>query len=410
MTTVDDITAAIVRMRRAHSETLSHLTQAQVVQVIGEWARRWQDPDWAYLQEAQSLFVPFPFSHVRVSLDGLLPSLAPEQLYSLITAEGVREARGVSVAGHVIAGNTPLLAWVSLLRALLMRTASAVKLPSGAAGAWGHLFFRSLADVSPVLASCIELLDWPGGTPALDAALCGNVDLVIANGGNETIRALRVLTPATTLFLGYGHAVSFGLTLAGVDLQTAAQGFARDVLLYGGDGCLSVKVIFVQGSLARAAEFAECLSVAMTDFGRYNGASQPTPADRQARRDTKLLAALRPGAMCFAAGENECAVVLWPEPVFKLLPGAACVVQAWRPGAPFVSRFAPVAGHLQGCAVAGDMDKRWQGKIDALGVSRVCAAGDIQAPPLGWRQDGRDVLQTFLPAPVILSATTTDTE
>ena len=40
--------------------------------------------------------------------------------------------------GHVIAGNTPLLAWTSLLRALLMRSASVVKLPSGDAAEWGQ--------------------------------------------------------------------------------------------------------------------------------------------------------------------------------------------------------------------------------------------------------------------------------
>ena len=397
MTTVDDITAAAGRMRRAHRDILSPLTQAQVVQIIGEWARRWQDPHGAFAQEAYSLSKPFPFSHVRVSLDGLLPSLAPEQINALVAAEGMREARGVSVAGHVIAGNTPLLAWVSLLRALLMRTASVVKLPTGAAGDWGRLFVRSLGDVSSALASCIALLDWPGGTPMLDAALCENVDTVIANGGDDAIHALRALTPAATPFVGYGHALSCGLVLRDADLQAAAQGFARDVLLYGGGGCLSVKVIFVQGALARAAQFAECLSLAMADFEMNNGTLPPTPAEWQARRDTKLLASLRPGAAYFAAGEHDCAVMLWPGRVFKLLPGAACVVQAWPPGAQFASLFAPVAGHLQGCAVAGAINKRLQGNIDALGVSRACAAGDIQAPPLGWRQDGRALLQTFLP-------------
>ena len=75
----------------------------------------------------------------------------------------MRDALGVPHVGHVIAGNTPLLAWTSLLRALLMRSASLVKLPSGDAAEWGKLFHASLADVSPALASGIELRQWPGG-------------------------------------------------------------------------------------------------------------------------------------------------------------------------------------------------------------------------------------------------------
>ena len=105
---------------------------------------------------------PFPFAMVQVSLDALLDSLTPEALWRLIDAEGVRDARGFPLIGHVIAGNTPLLAWVSVLRALLVRSASLVKLPSGQAanGAvvpclpGGRLAGTGVG---------IDLRQWPGG-------------------------------------------------------------------------------------------------------------------------------------------------------------------------------------------------------------------------------------------------------
>src|SRR6185437_3432359 len=97
-----------------------------------------------------------------------------------------------------------------------------------------------------------------------DAALCCGVDLVMAHGSDATIQDLRALCPPHVGFVGYGHRVSFGLTLAGATTDEAARGFARDVLLYDQGGCLSPHTVFVEGAWEEAVAFGARLASALT--------------------------------------------------------------------------------------------------------------------------------------------------
>ena len=265
MVEVDGITAAIARLRRSQANILAPMPQAGIIKSLTEWAELWRDPAYPPRLEAEAWQEPFPFAMVRVSLDALLDSLTPEALWALVEAEDVRDARGHPVIGHVIAGNTPLLAWVSIIRALLVGSTSFVKLPSGPAAEWGRLFVRTLADVSADLATCVHLDQWPGGTAERDATLCGGVDLVMAHGGDTTMRSLRALSPPHIPFVGYGHRVSFGLVTRGSGEAQAAEGLAKDVLLYDQGGCLSPQTIFVEGDWQDVLAFAERLAAALPD-------------------------------------------------------------------------------------------------------------------------------------------------
>jgi len=144
LTTADIIAADAARLRIAQAALPS---QAEIVAALAALANHWRDPAYPLRQEAEALNDPFPFAMVWVSLDAILDSLHPAELWALIDAEECRDAQGFAVVGHVIAANTPLLAWVSVIRALLVRSASLVKLPSGPAAEWGRLFWRSLQDV-----------------------------------------------------------------------------------------------------------------------------------------------------------------------------------------------------------------------------------------------------------------------
>ena len=167
------------------------------------------------------------------------------------------------VVGHVIAGNTPLLAWTSLLRALLMRSASLVKLPSGDAAEWGRLFQDRWPTSRPPWPRAVELRQWPGGTTELDRTLCESVDWCWPTAATGRCEALRGLCPPGTPLVGYGHRVSFGLLLDGADERGRRAGFATDVLLYDQGGCLSPQTIFVEGDWARTSGFAARLADAL---------------------------------------------------------------------------------------------------------------------------------------------------
>lgn len=390
--TADAITEAFVRLRQHHADILAPMPQSDIVGALAKLAERWRDPAYPPRVEAETWQEPFPFKMVQVSLDALLDSLRPEALWALIDAEDMRDAQGYPVIGHVIAGNTPLLAGVSLIRALLVRSASFVKLPSGPAAEWGRIFHRSLADVSPDLAACVHLDQWPGGTTGLDAVLCGGVDLVMAHGGDNTMRDLRALCPAHTPFVGYGHRVSFGLVTRGNGTPGAAAGFAKDVLLYDQGGCLSPQTIFVEGGWGDALAFAERLADTLPGVAaRY---PLPVRAARAAQtvREARDLARMEEGNRLWEDPGLRWTVIARPQALFAPSPTFGIVsVQPLEALDRLPEAVSPVAGHLQGCAVAGVEE-------DYLPhLSYLCAPGRLQAPALSWRQDGRDVLRVLTP-------------
>ena len=390
--TVEDVMAAIAKLRRSHEDILVPMTQAQVVSSLAALAHCWRDPEYPPRLEAETWPEPFPFAMVQVSLDALMDSLTPEALWALVDAEDVRDAQGYPVIGHVIAGNTPLLAWVSIIRALLVRSASFVKLPSGPAAGWGRLFVRMLADVSPDLASCVHLDQWPGGTAEWDAALCVGVDLVMAHGSDATMQVLRVLCPPQTPFIGYGHRISFGLVTRGSAGTEAAAGLATDVLLYDQGGCLSPQTIFVEGDWKDALAFAERLAAALRDAATCY--PPPVRADQALAivREVRALAWMGEGNRLWEDPALRWTIIARPEAAFALSPTFGVVsVQPLALLEDLPESLAPVAGHLQGCAVAGEAG-------DYIpGVFYLCKPGELQAPPLSWRQDGRDVLRVLTP-------------
>ncbi len=390
--TVDTIGAAADDLCRRHAETLSLMPQAEIVAALAKVGRRWREPAYALRREAESWTEPFPFAMVQVSLGALLDSLTTDALGELLASEKVPDAPGYPLIGHVIAGNTPLLAWVSVIRALLVRSASLVKLPSNTSARWAHLFHQSLAEVAPELAACVFLAEWPGGTRDLDAALCREADLVMAHGSDSTLSDLRALCPMPTPFIGYGHRVSLGLLLPGADIGEAARGFAKDILIYDQGGCLSPQTIYVLGDFDDSKRFAALLADALA----LVSAEYPLPVRAAsaagAVRDARALAWMEDGTQVFPANDLRWTVIARPASAFRGSPTFGVVsVQPFGSLSDLPEAVSAVAGRLQGCAVAGDAE----GYLP--GVSYLCRPGMMQTPPLSWRQDGRDVLRVLLP-------------
>ena len=391
--TVDSIRSASARLRERHAQTLAGMPQDSVVAALAELGRRWRDPAYPPRCEAGTWQKPFPFAMVQVSLDALLASLTPERLWALLESESVPDAPGHPVIGHVTAGNTPLLAWVSVIRALLVRSASLVKLPSNASARWAYAFQRSLQEVAPELAACVYLAEWPGGTSELDAALCTQSDLVMAHGGDPALRDLRALCPKETPFVGYGHRVSLGVLLPNADRQEAARGFAKDILLYDQGGCLSPQSIFVVGDGNKVRAFSSLLAEALTT------ASQQYPLPVRAGRasaavaEARALAWMEEGSAIWEDPARRWTVIARTQSAFAASPTFGVVsVQPLTALEDLPKAVSLVADRLQGCAAAGEVQDGY-----LPGVSYLCRPGEMQAPPLSWRQDGRDVLRVLLP-------------
>lgn len=92
-------------------------------------------------------------------------------------------------------------------------------------------------------------------------------DEVHVYGHDSTIAAFReALGPGVVL---RGHGSGFGAAIVGlgVDLSVAAHALARDVVPFDQAGCLSPRVVLVEGNVGRSLAFRDALDIALTDLG-----------------------------------------------------------------------------------------------------------------------------------------------
>ncbi|MEO7717151.1 MAG: acyl-CoA reductase [Capsulimonas sp.] len=397
--TVTDIQEAAIRLRAAREAVLLPKSSLDVVEALSLLAERCLRGESAAAAQLETLTEPFPFSMVRPSLNALLQSMSRDSLRHLQKNEGVTDSLGYVVVGHVIAGNTPLLAWTSVVRALLVRSASLVKLPTGSAAQWGRVFHTLLAETDPSLVRCVEMWEWAGGTRDLDETLALQTDCLIAYGDDATIEQLQGYRPQAP-FLGYGHRLSMGIALTAADGIRAAADFARDVLTYDQSGCLSPHSIYVIGDVYDADDFAERLAVALRRMSMESFSAPVTVAAAAQVRRHRTLARMM-GDRLWEDTDLRYTVVRPRRRQFAASPTHGVInVQSLSSVDVLPEALAEVTGALQGCAVAasGDIPLSLRRILEDAGVSYVCRPGELQTPPIEWRQNGMDVLKCLTPA------------
>ena len=376
--------------------------QKRAVSALARMATRWRDPEYHVRRKAERENAGFPFSMIWQSLNPLLDSFSEEALWKLIESESARDIQGAVLIGHVIAANTPLLAWTSVARALLVQSASLVKLPSHPIAAWAEYFHASLREADNDLANLVCLCRWKGGEEALDEALCRSCDLIVAYGSDETIFALEKLCRPGSL-LDYGHRLSFGIVTTGADWNAAARGFAKDTLLYDQGGCLSPHCLFVEGDAQNAASFAGLLAQALAEACRDGEfVDQGLCEDRQRSatvREERALAQMESGTCLWTDMDLLWTVIAVSNTGFRAsrTHGIVYVI-------PFLGRYlndalAGVRARMQGVGIASANDiewEEWQTRLKDFGVNYFCFPGKMQCPGLAWRQNGKDVLDSLV--------------
>lgn len=335
---------------------------------------------------------PFPWAQVRISLQNLLVGFA-EPLSELPI---VRPAKSVVVA-LILAGNTPLLAWPALFYALTAGCTVYVKM-SRDETLWTRLFVEALAEVDPALASLIHLDVWPGEDPRT-GELLGAADVVIAYGGDTAIAALRTLVPAGIPFFGFGHAISIGVWAYEEPLDRASiiwRGFARDTLMYGQGGCLSLHALYVghEESTSPIPAVVDALADAFPGVAEELEVPPVTdPAIARTVREARDLA-LFEGAIVRGADDLRWTIVGYPTTRSLPFPGGHCVL----PVIP-VQNFAtdlPLSLGAMGDKVSSVAWLRSQDLQAAFSWMQgrallYAVPGGMQCPPLDWKNGGVDL-------------------
>jgi hypothetical protein len=308
-------------------------------------------------------------------------------------------ARGTNAVTIVSSDTTIGVAIVPLVFALAAKCAVTVKDRTDALVA---AFVETLGEERPELRAATDVRAWSGGDDDIEVQTLGDADVVVAFGGNEALRSIRARCAPDATFIPFGHRASAGyLTAAALagDTVALAAGVARDALLYDGDGCLSLHLLFVERTSDGAHErFVDTLAAACAANAVEFPAGPRKPA-RAARVGAYAAAAAFRSAngtgRVLRAPDGTWTIVADP-PADDLPPFGGGVipivfVDGVAGAAAYVGRHALP---LQALGVASVDDARELAV--ALGGVRIAPFGHMQDPPLAGHHGGRARIADFI--------------
>jgi hypothetical protein len=301
---------------------------------------------------------------------------------------------------HITAGNSPVVAFLSHLRARLTKGAATIKAASGAIGMQAILAaaLRAAGPGHPFTRH-ISLVYWPGGDRDVEDVLLasGAYDRVIVWGSEETVRSVRsraVHTKVITLAPRYG--VSLIGSASCDSFEDAAAAGSLDSLIWDQKACTASLVHYVEGDEASAVAYCRSLQKALARWD----ALLPRPLPKAVQGQIRLLkrGPLAKG-IWFENGQVpdlRSVVVLAREPFdLSLHPMSRFVVvrpvsrleDALRWIGPAVS----TAGVFPPLALHGLRDV-----LGAAGVSNVFPLGECERVWPGMPHDGMKILSELV--------------
>jgi hypothetical protein len=262
-------------------------------------------------------------------------------------------------------------------------------------------FFETLVDERPEFRTSAVARSWIGGSDADESRLLGTADVVVAFGADDTLRTIRGRIRPEARFVPFGHRASIGYVDGSVSRGRDAllARIAADVLLYDGDGCMSLHALFVEADRPTAQAFAADLAAASERV------CVEFPAGTlDARRAASAAAYRNLSAFRAASGHGA---------VYRVLEDATIAFDPPRDQPPpFLPRVLPVFP-VNGPAAAIAYVRRHGLPIEAIGVEdpqapaalafaeaigavRITRFGQMQAPPLAGHHGGAARIAHFV--------------
>lgn len=294
-------------------------------------------------------------------------------------------ARAPKMIYHICAGNLAVSARTSIAHGLLLGAHNVVKLPGD----------REDSSVRREIIEFIRALPAPlrklvETQRTLDANLLRRADAVIAFGSDATMTELRAQVRWDQKFIAHGHAVSL-LWLADPNRLTSrqARAIAVDVLTYDQLGCLSPQAIYMPPG-ADLDSLGRKLAAALEEHCRNLPKKPARPLSVAARIVEARDVAQALGHRVWLPPKKHLGWTLIhdPNPVFQPSPLHGVIILREATESRLSTALASVAGRISTVGVVGKISTRIENIFVGLGVSRFCAAGRMQFPPLTWHHDG----------------------
>ena len=414
-------------LRAAREDGLLQYGVHERARLLGRAGARFLDPADTLRQEAEERLpatADLSPEMVRAVIEGMARDWTAERLTGLLAAElpqpealdrfvlqaggGRARAFPPALSFHVGAGTVPGVSATSMLRGLILGSATLVK-PGVGDVVLPVLLARALAEEAPLLASAVAVLYWSGGSgESVESVALETSDLVVAYGGDTAVRSLRERLPVTTPLVAYHHRMSVALVgrgaLSSERLPGVVAALARAVALFDQRGCVSPHAVLVEeGGDVGARELAEAVAGELERLHQVLPPTRPSSAHastvHQLRRTCELRRAAGEDIDLHTGPGASWTVVL--ESDAKIEPsclGRTVRVHSIADALAAPALLEPVRRHLQTVGVVG-LGERIEEVASALGkvgAVRVCPLGEVPFPPPWWHHDGRGPLSVFL--------------
>jgi hypothetical protein len=302
---------------------------------------------------------------------------------------------------HVIAGNAPGVAAVSVLRGALTKGVHLLKLPSNDLFS-ATAILRALAAVAPdhPVSRSFSAAYWRGGDAAVEGLLFRPqfFDKLVAWGGESTIKSAKqyigpgfelvAFDPKTSISLIGSEAFESDAVLADV-----AERAAADATIMNQQACASSRVQFVEGSVEEVDRYCALLQARLgVERDTTSACGNPLPADL--RDEIDGLRDMQPHYRVWGGCEGRGIVIRSDEPVDFHPDGRVVNVVPVQSLAAAVHQ-ANVATQTVGVYPPA-RKAELRDALAAAGAQRVVELGKAIAFEVGISHDGFHPLQRFV--------------
>lgn len=295
---------------------------------------------------------------------------------------------------HVLAGNAPGVAALSIVRGAISKGVNLLKMPSN------DLFtapaiLRTMAGIDaghPIVRS-FSAVYWRGGDASVEGQLFRPTyfDKLVAWGGEAAIRSAKDYIGPGFELVAFDPKTSISMigreALASPELiaETAERG-AADSTSYNQAACIAARFHFIEADDPAAVDrYCELLQQRMS-VERPTCSARAQPVDRELRDEIDMLRAFSDGYGVWGGYEGDGLVIRSDEPV-DFYPDGKIVNVVRVPDLADAVRNAGVATQTVGVFPA-ERKKTLRDALANAGVQRVVTLGGAESMAVGMSHDG----------------------
>lgn len=415
-----EIVALAEALKSKRATYLNQLSVREIVRTIGLAAEKWTDPHYHYRQVAEKylpLMTGYDATQTTLELKQYMRLFREKELLRFVNSElantgmaidefqpnlsgGFSKFYGPDLLFQIFSGNVPGVQIWTLIMGLLVKSAIIGK-TSFAEPLMPVLFVKTLADVDPRLADVLAILPWSSQEVTLTKTAIQHAETVIVSGSEQTVTAVRDFVPATKQLIRYGYKI--GVALVGRIALTAdyyrqtAEKLVSDLGVYDQQACLAPQSVYIErGGQLSPAEFANVMATALDNYQHQYRQATLQPAEKlainQLRQNALSEMINNQTTQMFSSCEDLTWTVVYHDtPDFQATPLNRTVhVYAVDRLADVPNYIAPFKPYLQtaGLAVAPQALMTLARQLGEVGITRLCALGEMNHVSAAWHHDG----------------------